>query len=86
MNDASTTRPGRILYMYSPTNSAIGIVQAMVKVPQEEPGTRRTAPAGSVAVSPVQARGVGLLMWKDSLNVIDDRPPFQLIRVPGGTT
>ena len=49
MIDASITRPGRILYMYRPTNSAIGIVQAMVNVPQEEPGTRRTAPAGRAA-------------------------------------
>src|SRR4051794_8829878 len=46
MIDASITRPGRILYMYRPMNRAIGIVQAMVNVPHEEPGTRRTAPAG----------------------------------------
>jgi hypothetical protein len=35
--------------MYKPTNSAIGIVQAMVNVPQDEPGTRRDAPAGIAA-------------------------------------
>ena len=29
-------------YMYKPTNSAIGIVQAIVNVPHELPGTSRT--------------------------------------------
>src|SRR5579883_1176675 len=46
MSDASTTRPGRRRYMYSPTRSATGIVQAMVNVPQELPGTSWTEPAG----------------------------------------
>ena len=31
--------------MYRPTNSAIGIVQAMVKVPQELPGISCTQPS-----------------------------------------
>jgi hypothetical protein len=39
--------PGRILYIHKPTSSAIGIVQAIVKVPHELPGTRRTASAGN---------------------------------------
>ena len=47
MTDASTTRPLRILYMYSPTNSAIGIVQAMVNVPHELPGIACRTPSGS---------------------------------------
>src|SRR5215217_6327334 len=47
MIEASTTWPGRILYMYRPTSNAIGIVQAIVKVPQELPGTRRTELGGS---------------------------------------
>src|SRR4051812_30933301 len=48
MRDASTTCPGRILYMYRPTNSAIGIVSAMVNVPHELPGTTRTASGGKM--------------------------------------
>src|SRR4051794_10115255 len=39
--DASTVLPGRSLYIQRPTSRAIGIVQAMVNVPQEEPGTMR---------------------------------------------
>src|SRR5437764_262600 len=42
-SDASTTFPLRNRYMYQPTNSAIGIVQAMVNVPHELPGTSRRA-------------------------------------------
>src|SRR4051812_15743298 len=45
-SDASTTLPGRSLYIHRPTSRAIGIVQAMVNVPQEEPETRRTEPGG----------------------------------------
>ncbi len=37
--EASTTRPLRILYIYNPTTSAIGTVQAMVNVPHELPAT-----------------------------------------------
>ncbi len=48
MTDASTTRPGRMRYIHSPTSSAIGIVQAMVNVPHELPGTTCVQPAGSV--------------------------------------
>ncbi len=32
--------------MYQPTKSAIGIVQAIVNVPHELPGTSRLAPSG----------------------------------------
>src|SRR5476651_435441 len=39
MRDASTTWPLRILYIHRPTNRAIGMVQAIVNVPQELPGT-----------------------------------------------
>src|SRR4051794_41859378 len=84
MSDASTTRPFRILYMYRPTNSAIGMVQAMVNVPQDEPGTSRTAPAVSLVESLAQVSGDALFTWNDSLNVIDERPPFHSIRVPAG--
>ncbi len=48
MAEASTTRPLRILYMYRPISSAIGTVHAMVKVPQELPGTACVTPSGSV--------------------------------------
>src|SRR4051794_40338030 len=44
--DASTTLPGRSLYIHRPTSRAMGIVQAMVNVPHDEPETRRTEPAG----------------------------------------
>src|SRR5438270_827852 len=50
MTDASTTWPGRILYMYSPTNSAIGMVQAIVNVPHGLPGIARTPSLGKVVV------------------------------------
>ena len=46
MSDASTTFPLRNRYMYQPTNSAIGIVQAIVNVPHELPGTSRRAFSG----------------------------------------
>src|SRR5262249_9441874 len=52
ISDASTTRPLRILYMYSPTNSAIGMVQAMVNVPQLLPGTTCTLPGGRATTVP----------------------------------
>src|SRR5262245_19974983 len=50
ISDAWTTAPGRMRYMYRPTNRAVGMVQAMVSVPQELPGTTWTQPAGSVTV------------------------------------
>jgi len=37
MSEASTTFPLRMRYMYTPTSKAMGIVQKMVKVPQELP-------------------------------------------------
>ena len=46
ISDASTTLPLRILYIQSPTKSAMGTVQAIVKTPQELPGIRRRAPSG----------------------------------------
>src|SRR6516164_6881402 len=48
MIDASTTLPLRSRYMYRPTNRAIGIVQAIVNVPQELPGMTTRAPSGNV--------------------------------------
>ena len=38
--------------MYQPTNSAIGMVAAIVKVPQELPGTSRRACSGSTIPGP----------------------------------
>ena len=46
MSDASRIFPLRKRYMYQPTKSAIGIVQAIVNVPHELPGTSRTASSG----------------------------------------
>src|SRR5262249_45378440 len=46
-SDASRILPLRRRYMYQPTKRAIGIVQAMVNVPQELPGTRRRVSGGS---------------------------------------
>src|SRR5262245_7121251 len=48
ISDASMTRPLRILYMYRPTNRAIGMVQKIVNVPHDDPGTGSTVPAGRV--------------------------------------
>src|SRR3954468_16646013 len=50
MSDASTTRPGRMRYIHSPTSRAIGIVQAMVNVPHELPGTTWEQSLGRVYV------------------------------------
>src|SRR3989442_862015 len=44
---AATPPPLRTLVMYHPMTRPIGIVQAMVKVPQELPGTSSCDPAGS---------------------------------------
>ena len=71
--------------MYSPTNSAIGIVQAIVKVPQEEPGMTRAASASegfaglglSSTTAPSRtSSGVGLLSWNASEIGIVDLPPL----------
>src|SRR5436309_699302 len=48
ISDASTTRPLRMRYMYKPTNSAIGIVQAMVNVPHELPAMINRVLSGKV--------------------------------------
>src|SRR6266576_3091168 len=76
MIDASTTCPGRILYIHNPTSSAIGIVQAMVNVPQCDPGTSRTDPAGIGAdISSPLTTGIsffGDLKTNESVKVIDD--------------
>src|SRR5687768_4816728 len=82
IRDASMTRPLRILYMYSPTNSAIGIVQAIVNVPHAEPGTRRTAPGGSAALPSAHCIGVADCKSNFSLISIDDLPPFHVSVVP----
>src|SRR3954462_7411167 len=63
----------------------MGIVQAMVNVPHEEPGMTRTAPGGILA-PPAQLIGAELWSSKDSLNVIDDLPSFHCKRVPAGTS
>src|SRR5271165_5394289 len=52
MSDASTTRPLRILYIHNPTNNAMGMVHAMVKVPQELPGTICKVFSGTVNSAP----------------------------------
>src|SRR5436309_1219211 len=72
-SEASTTRPLRNRYMYQPTNSAIGIVQAMVNVPHELPGTSRVAPLGSVKPPPgllLSLAPAGTARRNDSWNVI----------------
>jgi hypothetical protein len=58
MSDASTMCPFRITYIQSPTNRAMGMVQAMVKVPHELPRIRRTEPAGSGNSRPSGAEGL----------------------------
>ena len=60
ISEASTTRPLRMRYMYSPTNSAIGIVQAIVNVPQELPGTCCLTPPPSTSHSRPNVRSSGL--------------------------
>ena len=92
MIDASTVRPGRILYMYRPTNSAIGIVQAMVNVPHDEPGTSRTAPAGQRdrrcrRRRDVDAVGAGSATFRSNASLIGiaGLPSFQSSVEPGGT-
>src|SRR5262249_46523361 len=52
MIEASATLPLRILYIHRPTNSAMGIVQAMVKVPQELPGMSWTVFSGTTNREP----------------------------------
>src|SRR3954464_15713573 len=51
-SEASTTLPLRNRYMYQPTNRAIGIVQAIVNVPHELPGTSRLASLGRTNPTP----------------------------------
>src|SRR3954453_2273029 len=71
--EASTTFPLRNRYMYQPTNSAIGIVQAMVNVPHELPGTSRLASLGRVQPPPglpLSAEPAGTASRNDSWNVI----------------
>src|SRR6266849_10938481 len=58
IRDASTTCPRRILYMYRPTKKAIGMVQAMVNVPQDDPGTTCLHLAGSVTTPSTGISGV----------------------------
>src|SRR5262249_9798205 len=59
ISDASTVFPGRRRYMYQPTNRAMGMVQAMVKTPHEEPGTSCTLLGGMTStLSAAGVRGV----------------------------
>src|SRR6478736_1759041 len=82
ISEASRILPLRSLYMYSPTKSAIGIVQAIVNVPQELPGTSCVTPAGSVSLRSDSANGdsawpfvgVARLILKASLRVTS--PPL----------
>src|SRR3954470_13962671 len=71
---ASTTSPLRKRYMYQPTNRAIGMVQAIVNVPQELPGTSRLAPSGRTQPSPsgcpLRKAPLGTWSLNDSLRVI----------------
>ena len=76
MSDASTTFPLRNRYMYQPTNSAIGIVQAIVNVPHELPGTSRRASSGrtqpcAVGVRPQRSSRGGTASWNGSWKTID---------------
>src|SRR3954453_8887775 len=79
-SDASTTRPLRNRYMYQPTNSAIGIVQAIVNVPHELPGTTRLAPFGRTTLGPCPCPFLGGIApgtpsGNDSPRVIPSSPP-----------
>jgi hypothetical protein len=51
--------------MYKPTKSAMGIVQAIVNVPHELPGTRRTEPLGKAYRSNPAGgwKGPAELLW-----------------------
>src|SRR5678810_820984 len=89
--DASTTCPGRILYIHNPTSSAMGIVHAMVNIPHEEPGTRRTAPSGNenaCAFSSFAERNVGAEISRGDFSVNPSTnsisPPLHAIFVPDG--
>src|SRR3954453_11370373 len=68
--EASTIFPLRNRLMYQPTNSAIGIVQAIVNVPHELPGTRRRAVAGRTIPWPLDCQVMfappGTLSWNGS--------------------
>ncbi len=55
MSDASPMRPLRMRYIHRPTNSAMGMVQAMVNRPQDEPGITQDDPSGRCSVSPPSA-------------------------------
>src|SRR4051812_32113484 len=79
-SDASTTRPLRNRYMYQPTNRAIGIVQAIVNVPHELPGTSRLAPAGRTQPRPsgllASRDEPGTASWNDSSKAIASPAPL----------
>src|SRR5713226_4053134 len=62
---ASPILPLRIRYIQRPMKSPMGMVQAIVKVPQELPGTNSRAPFGKVTVSvpssePLDALGTSI--------------------------
>src|SRR4051794_7816876 len=88
IRDASSTLPGRSLYIHNPTRSAMGIVQAIVNVPHELPGTTRIALGGSansafVAVMVEVTGPGGSRSRKPSLIVIEFLPSFQTSVAPG---
>lgn len=94
MREASKIFPRRSLYMYKPTNNAMGIVQAIVKVPQELPGTACLMPEGRTSLSPEVSKGCALVeevsgdlarvILKDSLRMMGAVSAYW-IWVPGGT-
>src|SRR5262249_5787779 len=55
ITEASITCPLRMRYIQRPTKSAMGIVQAMVNVPQLLPGMTWTLPLGNVMVTGASA-------------------------------
>ena len=67
ISDASVTRPGRMRYIHRLTSSAIGIVQAMVNVPQALPGMICCVFSGSVTV-PLSTRSGPDVMATRTLN------------------
>ncbi len=70
ISDASRTFPCRNRYMYQPTNSAIGMVAAIVNVPHELPGTSRCDFSGRIIPGPsgllLSRKSPGTASWNDS--------------------
>src|SRR5438552_2873043 len=101
MTDASTIRPLRMRYIQRPTNRAMGMVQAIVNVPQLLPGMTWTLPLGSVywvgvgvvanpMVTPSginSTSGTGARTRKDSDRLLSVAPPgYRTVQLGGKTS